>query len=156
MTGLEIYIRLIKYALDLLYMYGNNKEIDPNEYEEGKRAIEICVRWLDDYKRDKKNGTVADDISDAIVSENGFDISEFTVKDGISEEVSNMWGLLTNIICALARLAYKEENFSCEPEFIEDIIYEEIESFVNYLDKNFNNHGDISAAVDYFSENVCY
>jgi hypothetical protein len=156
MTNLEIYYKLLKYASTLLHMYRNNEEIEPNEYEDGERAINICLRWLDDYKKSEKVGIVAADISEVIASENGFDISSFIIKNGISKEISNMWELITDIICALARLAYAEENIPYQPEFIEGIIYEEIESFLNYLNKNFHNPEDIGPAVDYFSRNVCY
>lgn len=145
----EQYEMLLTNADLLLNAYQDN--VKNNEsFKEGQRVIGICKKWL------TNNEITADDIYDTINSEDGYDIVEFSEMDGITEEETYMWILLTDIVCVLCSLAYQMENQKYVPQVIECIKEEEIEAFVMFLNENMKVHENIKKCVVYFTENVCY
>ncbi|MNC63776.1 hypothetical protein D3C75_1139260 [compost metagenome] len=119
-------------------------------YKEGQRVIDICKEWITNKEM------TADDIYETIDSEDGYDIVEFSDLEGISEEESYMWVLLTDIVCVLCSLAYQIEYQKYVPQAIECIKVDKIEDFVKFLNGNMKVYENIKECAEYFAENVCY
>ncbi|WP_410769467.1 Imm6 family immunity protein [Fontibacillus sp. BL9] len=149
MNSTEQYNKLLTTAEFLLKAY-QDKMNDKESYNEGQRVIDLCKEWITNKE------ITADDIYGTIDSEDGYDIVEFSCMEGISEEESSIWVLFTDIVCALCSLAYRMEHQKYVPQVIEGIIFEKIEDFVIFLNRNLKVHGNVMGCVEYFAENVCY
>lgn len=145
----EQYNKLLTNAEFLLEAY--QEKVKKNEsYKEGQRVIDICKEWITNKEM------TADHIYETIDSEDGYDIVEFSYLEGISEEESYMWALLTDIVCALCSLAYQMEYQKYVPQVIECIKVEKIEDFVIFLTRNMKVYENLKECAEYFAENVCY
>lgn len=149
MTLFEQYNILLINAESLLNAYQDivkNKEF----YKEGQRVINICKEWR------TNNEILVDDIYQTIDSSDGYDIVEFCYWNGITEEESYMWALLTDIVCVLCSLACQMEHQKYVPQVIECIIEENIESFVIFIVQNMKVDANIKECLEYFADNLCY
>lgn len=149
MNSIDQYNMLLVNGEILLNAY-ENKVKNKYFFKEGQRVISICKEW-------KNNDEItADDIYETVDSEERYNIVEFGCWNGINEEESYMWILLSDIVCVLCSLAYEIEEQECVPQAIECIIDEEIEAFVIFINENMKVYENIKECVEYFAEKACY
>lgn len=142
----EIELRLIKSAQKVANLYKNR--LEQKYYKQLCNAIEVC------YKYYVNNNDTWDIMYDVILGDGGIWEYAESLHIQFSQEIQNMWMLITDIlICNCYLGCTKEQDYI--PEDME-IQKENIPEFVELLEKLIYDKIDYKHIFEFFNKKICY